>query len=219
MFKSANRHPGVLRLLTFFMCVLFVLVISNSNYLKSEVRDLVSPVLMSSFFNISGGNIQLINDEFRDIIHKHGDILQIELYKFTTENNSDLYGGQVNVAKAINGKHQLTDSKPFIPISESAGSVKGILMNNVYHETSERIRHRCTDTFDVVKDYSCGQYAMVDSPSRSVVSIPLVNAGGYRVIGYLTIVLDREYNDKEVQRLVNDVRFSAARVQALINKK
>lgn len=217
MFKSAKKHLHVFRLLTFIMCVVFVLVILfNSNYIKTEVRDVLSPVLMSSFYDISGGNIKTINKEFMSLINTHGDIVQLELYKFTSEINSNLYGGQVNVAKATRGTHGITETRSFIPMDESTGNIKGILLNNIHHDTAETIRHRCLDKFDVVKDYSCSKYTMIDSPNKSVISVPLVDGSGYHVIGYITFSMDREYNELEVQSLVNDVRKSIATIQKLM---
>lgn len=218
MFKLTKKHLCVYRLFTFIMCVIFGLVILfNSNYIKTEVRDILSPVLMSSFYDISGGNIKSINREFKDIINTHEDILQLELYKFTTEINSNLYGGQVNVAKATRGTTNITETREFIPMIESTANIQGILLNNVHHDTSETIRLRCMDKFDVVKDYSCSKYTMINSPNRSIISIPLVDGTGYHVIGYITIAINREYTDIEVQILVNEVRKSVARIQKLMS--
>lgn len=217
MTKLTEKPNLMCRLFTLFSCVVFVLVLlCNSNYIKTEVRDFISPVLMSSFYDISGGNINSINTEFRNVIKSHGDIVQLELYKFTPENNSNLYGGQVNVAKAIRGPSGGTETRPYIPMVESTDNIRSILMNNVHHDTTETIRSRCLDNFDANKAYACSKYAKIDSLNKSIISIPLVDGTGYHVIGYITIALDQEYTDTEVQSLVNKVRSSVAKIQNLI---
>lgn len=219
MFKLSERQIAVGRCLTFILCIIFSLVLlCNGNFIKTEVRDNISPVLFSSFFDISGGNVKSINNEFKDIINSHDDVIQLELYKFTPENNSTLYNGQINVATVSRDRESGYETSPFIPMLSSPDSIREILLNSVHHDTTETISKRCDDQFSAETKYTCSKYIKTGSQSKSIVSIPLVDNTGYHVIGYITIALNTEYSDEMVQSLVNSVRHSVIKIQDLMYK-
>ena len=202
MLKLTERQTAVGRFVTLIACIIFgIIILFNGNTIKTEVRDIVSPVLMSTFYDMSGSSVRMVKSMFDLFLEDNPDIINIALYKFTPEKNSDLYNGQINVTASVRLGHE-AKFDAFIPMKESSDNVQEILMNTVHHDTISTVKTSCETEYSSSRFYTCYKYTSFESSVKSIVSIPVVDSSGYRVMGYVTVTLDREYTNNQVQVLV-----------------
>lgn len=216
MLKLTERQTAWGRFFTLISCIIFgIIILFNGNTIKTEVRELATPVLMSTFYDMSGSNVRVVKQMFKTIIKQNSDVLKLELYKFTPEKNSNLYNGQINVVTAVR-KGNENVNKTFIPMVASNDNIREILLNTVHHDTVSTLKTSCESEYISTRFYTCSKYTRVESSAKSIVSIPIVDNTGYKVLGYVTITLKYEYTNDQIQILVNGLQADIRRIQILI---
>lgn len=204
------------RFLTIVACfVIGLFVLFNVNqYCSSPKQEDINPPAVSTMYQQQ--NSDYINLEFRKMMLKHPDITSVVLYKFVSDKGSALYTGQVNITSETSDGQKLPTDDTIVPMVDGTNNIQEILLNNIHYENITTIQLLCENKFDSNQLYSCEKYKQIGSKFKSVVSIPIVQNIDVGVIGYIMITLRSEYDNLQVQNLVNELRPYITSVQPLV---
>jgi len=217
MFNRKDKPSIIGRFLTFVTCiVLGMFVLINANFIQGKAEAEVFPVMMNSVY-VNKQNTENINIEFRKMMLDHPDISSVVLYKFVQDSGTSIYTGQVNITSETREGSQLPSDSEISPMTDGTKSIQDILLNNVQYENVSKIQLLCQDRFSDTQVYSCERYKKIGSKYKSVVSIPIIQNVNVGVIGYIMITLGSEYDNLQVQDLVNGIRPNITNVQLLVN--
>ncbi|SOK58582.1 hypothetical protein [Yersinia phage fHe-Yen9-04] len=217
MFNRKEKLTILCRLLTIAACfVLGLFVLLNVNKLQSTAQREVFPIIVNNVYNLNPQNVNNINIEFRKMIINYPDITSAVLYKFVSDSRTSMYTGQINVtSETKEGTNLPNDTNP-VSMVDSTNNVQEILLNNVHYDNIASIQLLCENKFDTNKLYSCEKYKKIGSKYKSVISIPIVQDVDVGVIGYVMITLSSEYDNLQVQNLVNGLRPYISSIQPLV---
>lgn len=217
MFNRKERFTVLCRFLTIAACfVIGLFVLLNVNSIKTAVKKEVFPLLTDSMYNLNQQNVDNINMEFRKMIINFPDISSVVLYKFVSDSGTSIYTGQLNITSESNIGTKLSRDNKITPMEDSTNNVQEILLNNVHYDNISTIQLLCNSRFDTTKPYSCEKYKQIGSKYKSVISIPIVHTVDVGVVGYVMITLGSEYDNLQVQDLVNNLRPYISSVQQLV---
>ncbi|AFC21755.1 virion structural protein [Cronobacter phage vB_CsaM_GAP32] len=211
-----NRKGNLIlkRLLSIVACFvlgLFVLINCNNITVKAEIEG--QTILNTQAYN---QNVESINMEFRKMMLHVPDISSIVLYKFIPDKGTSLYTGQLNVTSETSDGTKLPNDSTVVPMVDGTNNIQEILLNNVHYENIATIQLLCENRFDTAQLYSCERYKKIGSKYKSVVSIPIVQNIDVGVVGYVMITLGSEYDNLQVQNLVNKLRPYISSIQPLV---
>lgn len=215
MFNRKGNLSILKRLLSIVACFvlgLFVLINSNNITVKAEVEG--HPILSSQ--TLETQSVESINMEFRKMIVHFPDISSVVLYKFVPDKGTSLYTGQVNVTSETSDGTKLPNDSTVVPMVDGTNNIQEILLNNVHYENIATIQLLCENRFNTAQLYSCERYKKIGSKYKSVVSIPIIQNIDVGVVGYVMITLGSEYDNLQVQDLVNKLRPYIASIQPLV---
>ena len=203
----------ILSIVACFVLGLFVLMNVNAVHNKAEAD--VFPIVMSQVHEINK-NSENINIEFRKMMIKVPDISSVVLYKFVPDKGTSMYTGQINVTSETSDGTKLPNDRTVVPMVDSTNNIQEILLNNVHYENISTIQLLCQNQFDAAQQYSCAKYKKIDSKSKSIISIPIIKNIDVGVVGYVMITLGSEYDNLQVQDLVNELRPYISSIQPLV---
>lgn len=204
-----------LAIVTCFILGCFITI--NANSIQLSVRNEVYPLLLENVYKIKNKNIDNINIEFRKMLISNKDISSIVLYKFISDDKTSMFTGQVNVTSESKDGTNLPRSNFIAPMVDSTNNIQEILLNKVHYDNITTIQLLCDTKYDSTKFYSCEKYKDIGSTYKSVVSIPIINNLDVGVVGYVMITLGSEYDNMQVQSLVNNLKPYLNNVQSLVN--
>lgn len=214
MFNRKENLTFFERLLSIVACfVLGLFVLLNSNFIQSKVAADTYPILMSQVYNL---NTESINMEFRKMIVHFPDISSVVLYKFVQDKGTSMYTGQINVTSETSDGTKLPNDSTVVPMVDGTNNIQEILLNNVHYENIATIQLLCENRFDTAQLYSCERYKKIGSKYKSIVSIPIIQNIDVGVVGYVMITLGSEYDNLQVQDLVNNLRPYITSIQPLV---
>lgn len=204
------------RLFTIVACfVLGLLVLFYVNrYIATPAQEAMNPQVVSTMYQQQ--NADYINLEFRKMMLKHPDISSVVLYKFVSDKGSSMYTGQVNITSEASNGEKIPSDNTVVPMVDGTNNIQEILLNNIHYENVATIQLLCENKFDSNQLYSCEKYRKIGSKFKSVVSIPIVQNIDVGVIGYIMITLHSEYDNLQVQDLVNELRPYITSIQPLV---
>lgn len=217
MLNRKEKLSIIGRLLTIVACfVLGLFVLFNVNrFMSSPTQENINPPsVVSTIYEQQ--NADYINLEFRKMMLKHPDITSVVLYKFVSDKGSSMYTGQVNITSEASDGQKIPSDDTIVPMVDSTNNIQEILLNNIHYENIAMIQLLCENKFDSNQIYSCEKYKKIGSKFKSVVSIPIVQNIDVGVIGYIMITLRSEYDNLQVQDLVNELRPYISSVQPLV---
>lgn len=202
------------RLLSIVACfVLGLFVLLNSNFIQNKVSAGTYPILMSQAYKL---NTESINMEFRKMIIHVPDISSVVLYKFVQGEGTSMYAGQVNITSETSDGTKLPNDSSVVPMVDGTNNIQEILLNNIHYENIATIQLLCENRFDTAQLYSCERYKKIGSKYKSIVSIPIIQNIDVGVVGYVMITLGSEYDNHQVQDLVNKLRPYITNIQPLV---
>lgn len=217
MFNRKQQLSIVGKLLTMVACfVLGLFILFNMDNIHRKTESEISPVIMKNIAGVTSQNTDVINMEFRKMMIKFPDISSVVLYKFVSDKGTKMYTGQISItSETSNGKKIPSDTDNVTPMVDGTNNIQEILLNNVHYENIATIQLLCENRFDTTQPYSCERYKRNGTTYKSIVSIPIVQDVDVGVIGYVMITLGNEYDNLEVQNLVNSLRPNLASIQVL----
>jgi hypothetical protein len=216
MFNRKQQLSIVGKLLTMVACfVLGVFVLFNMDYIHKKTESEMSPIIMKSLATVNVQNKSIINMEFRKMMIKFPDISSVVLYKFVSDKGTKMYNGQISVTSETRDGRMLPSDDNVTPMVDGTNNIQEILLNNVHYENIATIQLLCETRYDVTQPYSCERYKRNGAIYKSIISIPIVQDVDIGVIGYVMITLGNEYDNLEVQNLVNSLRPNISSIQVL----
>jgi len=217
MFNRKDKPSILERFFTIVACfVLGVFVLINANFIQGKAEAEVFPIMMNSVY-ASQQNNENINVEFRKMMIKYPDIKSVVLYKFVQDSGTSIYTGQINITSETHDGSKLPDDNDVNPMVDSTNSIQDILLNKVNYENVATIQLLCENKFNASQLFSCERYKKIGSKYKSVISIPIIQNVDVGVVGYVMITLGSEYDNLQVQDLVNGLRPYITSVQLLVN--
>ncbi|AQW88832.1 virion structural protein [Serratia phage BF] len=217
MFNRKEKLTILCRLLTIVACfVLGLFVLLNVNNIQVSAKKEVFPLIVNNVYNIKQQNVDNINIEFRKMIMNHPDITSAVLYKFVSDGSNSMYTGQINVTSETKDGTIIPNDNKTVSMVDSTNNVQEILLNNVHYDNIATIQLLCENKFDTSQMYSCEKYKKIGSKYKSVISIPIVQNIDVGVVGYVMITLSSEYDNLQVQNLVNGLRPYISSIQPLV---
>lgn len=217
MFNRKDKPSILERFFTVVACfVLGVFVLFNANFIQGKADAEVFPIMMNSVY-ASQQNNENINVEFRKMMLKYPDIHSVVLYKFVQDSGTSIYTGQINITSETQDGSKLPVDSNINPMVDSTNSIQDILLNKINYENVATIQLLCENKFNASQLFSCERYKKIGSQYKSVISIPIIQNVDVGVIGYVMITLGSEYDNLQVQDLVNGLRPYITSVQLLVN--
>lgn len=217
MFNRKDKPSILERFFTIVACfVLGVFVLINANFIQGKAEAEVFPIMMNSVY-ASQQNNENINIEFRKMMIKYPDIHSVVLYKFVQDSGTSIYTGQINITSETQDGSKLPVDSNINPMVDSTNSIQDILLNKINYENVATIQLLCENKFNASQLFSCERYKKIGSQYKSVISIPIIQNVDVGVIGYVMITLGSEYDNLQVQDLVNGLRPYITSVQLLVN--
>lgn len=217
MFNRKNNPSILERFFTSVACfVLSVFVLIAANFIQSKAEAEVFPIIMNSVYANQQNN-ENINVEFKKMMLKYPDIHSVVLYKFVQGSGTSIYTGQINITSQTHDGSKLPIDRNINPMVDSTNSIQDILLNKINYENVSTIQLLCENKFNASQLFSCERYKKIGSQYKSVISIPIIQNVDVGVIGYVMITLGSEYDNLQVQDLVNGLRPYITSVQLLVN--
>lgn len=206
------------KFITIIMCLfLGIMVLLNVNSITKKEEQSVFPIITNATYDIKQQNVENINLEFRKMMIKHPDINSIILYKFVPDKGTSIYTGQLNITSESKDGKQIPTDDTIVPMIDGTNNIQEILLNNVHYENISTIQLLCENKFDTTQLYSCEKYKNIGSKFKSVIFIPIVRNIDVGVVGYIMVTLSSEYDNIQVQDLVNGLRPYITIIQPLIS--
>lgn len=216
MFNRKEKLSFLERILSVVACfVLGLFVLFNANLLSDKALANAIPVAMGQVYEETQ-NAEAINLEFRKMMLKNPDISSVVLYKFVRDKGTSMYTGQINVTSETSDGTKLPNDSKIVPMVDGTNNIQEILLNNIHYENISTIQLLCENRFDTAQFYSCEKYKRIGSKYKSIISIPIIQNINVGVVGYVLITLGSEYDNLEVQDLVNELRPNIASIQPLV---
>jgi hypothetical protein len=217
MFNRKEKPSILERFFTIVACfVLGVFVLVNSNFIQGTAEAEVFPLMMNSVYASKQTN-ENINVEFRKMMLKYPDIQSVILYKFVQDSGTSIYTGQVNITSETHDGSKIPEDSYVNPMMDSTNSIQDILLNKINYENVATIQLLCEDRFSSSQLFSCERYKKIGTTYKSVISIPIIQNVNVGVIGYVMVTLGSEYDNLQVQDLVNGLQPNITSVQLLVN--
>ncbi len=216
MSNRKEKLSLITKLLAVVAClVLSFFVLFNANFINKQAESELSPVIMKNVAAVDQNRTDSINMEFKRMMLKYPDISSVVLYKFVRDKGTSMYAGQINVTSETRDGSIIPKDNSVVPMIDGTNNVQEILLNNVHYENTSTIELLCEGRFDTTQAYSCEKYKRIGNQYKSVVSVPIVQNIDVGVIGYVMITLGSEYDNLQVQSLVNNIRPYLANIQLL----
>jgi hypothetical protein len=216
MFNRKEHLPIIGKMLTLVACfVLGLFILFNMDAIHRKTEAEVAPAIMKNMSSVNQQNTEVINMEFKKMMMKFPDISSVVLYKFVSDKGTKMYTGQINITSETNDGTKLPNDSTVVPMVDGTNNIQEILLNNVHYENIATIQLLCETRYDNTQPYSCERYKRNGETYKSIVSIPIVQNIDIGVIGYVMITLGSEYDNLQVQNLVNGLRPNLANVQIL----
>lgn len=217
MFNRKEKLTILCSFLTIVACfVLGLLVLLNVNKIQVSENKKIFPLIVNRVYDIKQQNIDSINIEFRKMIMNHPDISSAVLYKFVSDGDNSMYTGQINITSETKDGTIIPNDDKTVSMVDSTNNVQEILLNKVHYDNIATIQFLCDNKFDTRQMYSCEKYKKIGSKYKSVISIPIVQNIDVGVVGYVMITLSSEYDNLQVQNLVNGLRPYISSIQTLV---
>ena len=217
--QQRNETTGkILRFFTSLACILFgMCIILNMDNIKTALVEDVIPYVHS---HMSNENIEVakINTKFSAILNEQSEIVDVVLFRFVREDsNPNIFKGQIGITVLNrNGENQI--DRNMYSLSTNKKAFQEILLNKVHYENLTAIRSECEEFFDVSTAFTCKKKSNVSIAYKTVVTIPISDKDGYSVIGYILLTLDREYDNKQIAKVVSDINPHVTEVkESMIN--
>lgn len=207
----------IVRFFTAIVCFLFgIVIVLNSSTIRSRMSEHVIPIVHEQIASNDKNNISYVNKEFVKIIKKKHDISTIVLYRFVPDDKTKMFKGQLGLTISDrNGKKSMNPD--LFTMSNNNQALQEILLNKVHYENISSIKRECKEFYSVKINYDCLKFDNLHETYKTVVTIPLVDRNGYNVIGYVLFVLDKQYDNNQVQQIVNELRPHLKGVQDKAN--
>lgn len=207
-------------LCTICKCVIFVLLIVTGcmvyvarDDIRSTAEKLVPPSESSILYQ---GKIQNMDDILSGYLKKYTDVKAVSVYKFIQYNGSALYKGQMNILTSYrDSDFSIDDWKP--EVHSLDGSLQDVLFNKVHYETITSVRVGCDKIYTASPNFSCEKYKVISEDFRSVVTIPIMDTRTFTITGYVMVLLEKEYDNKQVQSMVSEIRPYIDKIQPFVN--
>lgn len=183
---------------------------------RGEVRELMYHELSQTETQaLYQGKIQNMDDILGAYLKTDQDAKAISVYKFIPYNESVLYKGQMNILTSSKEKDfSLNEWKPELHAVDS--SAQDVLFNKVHYETITSVRVVCDKIYNASTTYSCEKYKVISEDFKSIVTIPIMDTQTYAVTGYVMILLQKEYDNTEVQNMVTKLRPYIEKIQPFV---
>ncbi len=204
----------IARFITSLSCILFgMLIILNMENIKTALVNEVIPFVYLHMSKESA-EISNINSTFSTILTEQNEVVDVVLFKFVRvkDHEQTTYTGQIGItALNRNGKANVIETQ--YGVGEQKKIMQEILLNKVHYENITSIRSECYDFYNAQNSFSCERAPHVNIAYRTIITIPISDKDGYSVIGYILLTLNREYDNKQIARVVSDIRPHVAGVQ------
>lgn len=211
------KRTKIVRFFTAVACFIFgIVIVLNSNTIKSKISEHVMPMVHEQIASTDKNNILYVNKVFSNIIKDKPDVSTIVLYKFVPDDSSSMFKGQLGLT--IKDRDGKTSMNPDLyTMSNNKQALQEILLNKVHYENISSSKKECREFYNSKLNYDCLKFDNLHETYKTVVTIPLVDSNGYKVIGYVLFVLDKQYDNIQVQKIVNDIRPHLSGVQSKAN--
>lgn len=227
MLNLKEKINLVTRILTFLSCFVFcILMVLHSDYVKHLAIENIIPLLSNNETSqvqsdtapsavVDTTNVDIINNEFDNIFNSNQDISSIVLYKFVSPSGSKLYNGQMIIASKNKNK-PIENNGNIESIHDNSDMIQELLLNKIRYDNISTIKTLCKTKYDQEKNFSCAKFQQLGTSFKSVVSIPMVDKKSLAVIGYIMITLDSDYNNLEIENIVNNLDKNIENIQKQI---
>lgn len=155
--------------------------------------------------SLSLNKVKTIDDNLTNLAYSDSNITTVALYRFVPDSkNKALYKGQVLISTISKNKDEsYLQLMPPLNSPDSTEIIQDVLLNQVHYNTFQFMQMVCNSKLELNEYYSCERYKILKAQYKSFVSVPIHDDKTYMVIGYIVILSSVEYNNIEIQNLIN----------------
>lgn len=207
-------------LCTICKCIILVLLLVTGCMVyisRDDIRSTAANLVPRSEAAVMyQGKIQNMDDIMMGYLKKYPDIKAVSVYKFIPYNGSALFKGQMNILTSYrDSDFSLDDWKPELHALDS--SLQDVLFNKVHYETITSVRVGCEKIYTASSTFTCEKYKVISEDFRSVVTIPIMDTRTFSITGYVMVLLEKEYDNTQVQSMVSEIRPYIDKIQPFVN--
>lgn len=198
----------LIRFFTFVGCAIVgVFLLLNTDKIEQMVAKTVLPFVHEQIVNNSL-EVNKINASFQTILDTQSDVRTVVLYRFVPDEKTDMYKGQVGVTIKDRYNRRRSMEPELYTLNSSKFAFQEIMLNKVHFENVSSSKNECFKFYAHEEDskYVCGDVTEIRSQKITIITIPVVDKAGYKVIGYILVTVDRNYNELHVEDLVNAIK-------------
>lgn len=191
----------------FKKCIIIITMLfitSLAFYFNNSLTKFIS----SSFRGdqLSDNQVKVIDANLTDLAYSDANITKVVLYKFVPDSkNKSLYKGQLLVSSISKTNDKtVVDVMPPLNSPDSTDIIQDVLLNQVHYNTFQFMQMVCNSKLDLNEYYSCERYRILKAQYKSFVSVPIHDDKTYMVIGYIVILSTVEYDNNQIQELINN---------------
>lgn len=196
----------LIRFFTFVCCaILGVFLFWNADTIEKKIAATVVPYIHE---HIMSGSYEVnkINASFVKILNSQKDVRTVVLYRFIPDDNTNMYKGQVGVAIQDRDGNRRSMEPELYTLSSSKSAYQEIMLNKVHFENIFSLRSECPQFYNRDELFDCSNVKQTRHQHQTVVTIPVVDHAGYKVIGYIMLTVDKKYTETEIKAMVNNIK-------------
>lgn len=195
--------------------VISAVLIYNKDEIQGIITEHVIPYV-HSYYSTNNKEVVKINTSFQDIIDKHNEVNTIVLYKFVPDESTNMYKGQRGITTVIRDGSTFNTNINIMKTHNK--TFQEIMLNKVHFVNITYAVNECVDYYKQEEYFSCKEYDYLFVHHSTVVTIPITDKTAFNVVGYVLLTLDHEYDNDQVQDIVNSVQKHIGDVKSSIEK-